>query len=262
MQKIKDNLGLIFISLVTILYLWIACNLVINFEEVKALDLNEKGDFLAGIFSPLAFLWLVYGYLQQGQELKQNTDALKLQAHELKNSVEQQKQLVEVTQAELQIIKNKDDRQIKLETIQAQPYFHFPKHEMKLHSYFHQVENLEMYKLVFQFSNSRAICRKLEIRHETDELNLPDTYLAVPITEIELVSTDHKNLVLTDVDLSPYLDTNSIDISIVLKFSYLDLYDKKQSQKFRIRLRKKQENDDAIFWGYTTIHQIDSTYNS
>ncbi|WP_448761907.1 hypothetical protein [Acinetobacter tandoii] len=94
MQKIKDHLGLIFISLLTILYLWLACNLVINFEDVQALKLNEKGDFLAGIFSPLAFLWLVYGYLQQGQELKQNTKALNMQAQELRISNESLRQQV------------------------------------------------------------------------------------------------------------------------------------------------------------------------
>jgi hypothetical protein len=64
--------------------------------ELVSLELNEVGDLLAGIFSPLAFLWLVGGYFQQGEELRQNTSALKLQAAELKNSVEQQEQLVRV----------------------------------------------------------------------------------------------------------------------------------------------------------------------
>lgn len=100
MEKIKDNLGLILISLITILYLWLTCNFIINFEEFKALDLNEKGDFLAGIFSPLAFLWLVFGYLQQGQELKQNTEALHLQAIELGKNVEAQNELVKLQQQE------------------------------------------------------------------------------------------------------------------------------------------------------------------
>lgn len=94
MEKIKDNLGLIFISLISIVYLYVTCNLIINFDELKTLKLNEKGDFLAGIFSPLAFLWLVYGYLQQGQELKQNTKALKMQAEELRISNESLKQQV------------------------------------------------------------------------------------------------------------------------------------------------------------------------
>ncbi|MFT2161521.1 hypothetical protein [Pseudomonas putida] len=54
------------------------------------MPLNEVGDFLAGAFGPVAFLWLVLGFLQQGEELKQGTKALLLQATELKNSVQQQ----------------------------------------------------------------------------------------------------------------------------------------------------------------------------
>jgi hypothetical protein len=68
-----------------------------SFLEMKP---NEVGDLLAGIAGPLAFIWLVYGYFfqgiairQQGEELKQNTKALHLQAKELKNSVEQQREV-------------------------------------------------------------------------------------------------------------------------------------------------------------------------
>lgn len=64
-------------------------------------QLNLWGDFLAGLFAPLAFLWLVLGYLQQGDELRQSTKALELQAQELKNSVEQQGRLVAVSQQQL-----------------------------------------------------------------------------------------------------------------------------------------------------------------
>jgi len=64
--------------------------------------LNEWGDFIAGFSAPLAFFWLVLGYMQQGEELKQSTAALKLQAKELKNSVEQQTQLVAVTREQMQ----------------------------------------------------------------------------------------------------------------------------------------------------------------
>ena len=37
-------------------------------------DLNEVGDFLAGIFSPLAFIWLVAAVLTQRQELTETRD--------------------------------------------------------------------------------------------------------------------------------------------------------------------------------------------
>lgn len=58
--------------------------------SLGSMPLNEVGDFLAGAFGPVAFLWLVLGFLQQGDELRQGTEALMLQAQELRNSVEQQ----------------------------------------------------------------------------------------------------------------------------------------------------------------------------
>jgi len=68
-----------------------------RFNQLNTMDLNECGDFLAGFIAPLAFYWLIIGYFQQREELKQNTMALKLQQKELrfqvlelKNSVEQQ----------------------------------------------------------------------------------------------------------------------------------------------------------------------------
>lgn len=88
---------------VTALYVVALC--VYAFVErtaVLAMKPNEFGDALAGAASPLAFLWLVLGYLQQGEELKQNTAALHLQAKELQNSVEQQAQLVETSKLQLE----------------------------------------------------------------------------------------------------------------------------------------------------------------
>jgi len=60
----------------------------------ESLRINEIGDFLAGAFSPLAFLWLVLGFIQQGRELR-------LQVAELAQSVHQQKELVGVTRETL-----------------------------------------------------------------------------------------------------------------------------------------------------------------
>lgn len=73
----------------------------IRWCDVKTMPLNEYGDFMAGAFAPLAFLWLVLGYLQQGEELKLSTDALHLQANELANSVQQQQALVEVSRQQV-----------------------------------------------------------------------------------------------------------------------------------------------------------------
>ena len=40
--------------------------------------LNEFGDFLAGVFTPVAFLWLIYGYLLQHEELEETRKTLPL----------------------------------------------------------------------------------------------------------------------------------------------------------------------------------------
>ncbi|HRN46231.1 MAG TPA: hypothetical protein PLH20_15905 [Flavobacterium sp.] len=89
-------------------------------------NLNEFGDFLAGAFAPLAFFWLVRGFYQQGKGLEQNSEALRMQATELKKttkalelqveemraSVSQQAKLAQVYEDELQ-----------QKHFQAQPYF-------------------------------------------------------------------------------------------------------------------------------------------
>jgi len=54
--------------------IWIALILLMAFCQKDStffsLKLNEQGDFLAGVFAPLAFGWLVLGFFQQGRELK------------------------------------------------------------------------------------------------------------------------------------------------------------------------------------------------
>lgn len=76
----------------------------VGFNQTAMLELepNEVGDFLSGMFAPLAFLWLVLGFFQQGEELRHSGDALWLQGQELQNSVQQQRELVEVTREQLQ----------------------------------------------------------------------------------------------------------------------------------------------------------------
>ncbi|MFF5867258.1 hypothetical protein [Pseudomonas sp. NPDC012596] len=65
-------------------------------DTLGSMPLNEVGDFLAGAFGPVAFLWLVLGFLQQGEELRMSTKALKDQADELKKTVEHQATMASV----------------------------------------------------------------------------------------------------------------------------------------------------------------------
>jgi len=99
MTKRYTTIGVV----LTIAYLFLLVILLNDrISTLAQMRLNEIGDFLAGIFGPVAFLWLVLGYFQQGIELKQNTKALELQAEELKNSVEQQRAMVEVSRQQFE----------------------------------------------------------------------------------------------------------------------------------------------------------------
>ena len=74
---------------IVIFHVWFA-------DFSKPMPLNEVGDFLAGVFSPIAFLYLYLGYVQQGEELK-------LQAEELSNLVKEQRKQNEIYENELAI---------------------------------------------------------------------------------------------------------------------------------------------------------------
>jgi len=67
-------------------------------EYLCAMTLSEWGDFFSGVVAPVAFLWLILGYMQQGEEVRLNTEALKLQQEELRHQVEETAALVRATE--------------------------------------------------------------------------------------------------------------------------------------------------------------------
>lgn len=83
-------IGFIITSIYLIIVSILGCT---QWDDIINMKPNEWGDFMAGIFGPLALLWVVLGFLQQGVELKNSRKALLLQAEELRNSVEAQKDL-------------------------------------------------------------------------------------------------------------------------------------------------------------------------
>lgn len=104
-------------------FFWMIIIFCLLIKKPLPSSLNEMGDFIAGMSSPLAFLWVVVGYYQsqqalvmQAEELSQNTKALAAQVEEMKKTTEiQEEQLLEMKQqyAELGI----------QERIKRQPFF-------------------------------------------------------------------------------------------------------------------------------------------
>ena len=75
MKKIKFNLGCV----LTIVWLvGIFCFYIFGLFE-RPTSFNELGDFLAGVFAPVALIWIVAGYNQQSKALKISMDSLNTQ---------------------------------------------------------------------------------------------------------------------------------------------------------------------------------------
>jgi len=79
--------------------LWLVFAVVVWFEiQSGPVKPSVLGDYLAGMVSPLAFIWFVIAYFQQGEELKRNTEALSTQREEM----EHQAQLLQAQAGALQ----------------------------------------------------------------------------------------------------------------------------------------------------------------
>lgn len=168
------------------------------------LELNELGDFLAGAFGPVAFLWLVLGFLQQGRELKLSSDALQLQAQELKNSVDQQRELVEVTRAQVEADLENLKTVRQLRTKEIKPFFVVDggggSHSGKEHELDFQIRNLghAVTRLEFDFGSRLSnLNRSLHVLNKNDSTSFKvkfndddeeiDGWLAV-----EFLNADHE----------------------------------------------------------------------
>ncbi len=68
---------------------------------------NELGDFLAGIFSPVAFLWLIYGYFQ-------NSLSIQAQINEMKETVKQQEIIADIQKQQFIAMLNAAHGEIKI----------------------------------------------------------------------------------------------------------------------------------------------------
>jgi hypothetical protein len=90
-----------------------------------ALEPNAVGDLLAGVFAPLAFLWLVLGYFQQGEELRASVRALEIQGEELQKSVEQQRALVQISREQFEVEDARARAAIEDAELRSLPFFVF-----------------------------------------------------------------------------------------------------------------------------------------
>jgi hypothetical protein len=104
--------GLEIISILSLV--WIFFILMLFFyNEGSTLSLNAMGDYLAGFFAPVLFLWLVYGVFLQKEEFGKVVDSFELQQKEFADSVKTMKdQVVQVEVQHLNTWFNRNTRTI------------------------------------------------------------------------------------------------------------------------------------------------------
>jgi len=102
MTKTGISLSIIWLLLVTAI-------VFANKAQATQLTLNEWGDFLAGATAPIAFLWLIIGYFQQGKELSLNTQALQNQMIELKRQADEIQQQTAINERLARAAENQAD---------------------------------------------------------------------------------------------------------------------------------------------------------
>lgn len=86
-------------------------------------DLNAIGDFVAGMASPLAFLWVVIGYYQSQEALKLQAKELSQSSEALVHQVEEMRTATKLQKEQLDQVKNQFDNAILNEKHNLQPIF-------------------------------------------------------------------------------------------------------------------------------------------
>lgn len=216
-------------------------------------DLNEFGDFIAGAFAPLAFFWLVRGFYQQGkgleqnsrslelqsQELEKTTKALELQVQEMKLALIQQTSLAETTKQDLELSKKSFEYQAENQHISVQPFLHIRTATTR--------SDQEYFYIDFKISNSRAICRDVEIWRNTEidgyvKFHNFDVLVNDPSASINLNTIAISRLKVMFKDDEP--DFKTLE---TFKVGYLDSLDKYQEIIFQLVVKKLNENQDLSF---------------
>lgn len=241
--------------------LWIVlifCLLILKRSCLPALELNEIGDFVAGVFAPLGFFWLVAGFYQQGRGLDQNSQALKLQAielekttqalglqvQEMKLALEQQTIVAETTKKDLELSKKVFENQIRVQDKNNQPFFHFDFINRTVGFRESDGVGLRSYLKECKISNSRSTCRDINIYCEKDG----DYQLISHINYLDEKSKETLNYIQGLPIGIIYESDPDVKVLFNFKIKYLDQIDCSQEQDFALEGRRnKAENKIDIF---------------
>lgn len=204
----------------TIIWLTFIFGLLLTKQnDLLNLSLNEWGDFFAGAFAPLAFLWLVLGYLQQGEELGLSTEALHLQAVELRNAVAQQQALVALSREQIE-----GEREALQEERQRRIHEFKPNITYDGSGASYRGDGQTTYSLIFINSGNTALRITGTIRHQLGKIeevfketkSERGTLLRMPV---EVERPELIDGVILDINYFDMIDNKFIDRYLITKES-------------------------------------------
>lgn len=213
-MSLKKNWSLTLGWIITVgwgVYIWYLVSNK-NFPD----ELNSIGDFLAGMFSPLAFLWLIVSYYQsqkavsiQAEELNQNTKALA-------DQVEEMRKTAEIQHLQLEEMKQQYKSLRRSEKIQLQPFI--------LINYVRKIEVFESQIKISMFFNISCIngsARKLS-------LNFTD-YKTIESPHVEYITKDVTSEIFVTVATTSIENLNNSYLDLI----YYDINNSLVKQRFK-----------------------------
>jgi len=220
-------------------------------------ELNSIGDFVAGMASPLAFLWVVIGYYQsqkslqlQAQELVVSNQALNAQVEELKSSVEQQKEMVKLTNAEFEFSVEQISTQKQKEVVLRQPFIHLDSANINrgVNKPFDPDLNLwelsdsefDLLEVDLSLINSRSIARDLRIGVSRDSKGI---FYTKTLNVFKLNIKESFGFKLDYPDI--FASSDKAEFEII--FLYLDELDNQMEQRYAFEIRRVPNRDDYDF---------------
>ena len=199
-------------------------------DTLSDIPINELGDFLAGVFGPLSLFWLILGFLLQKNELKQNREALLLQAQELRDTLHQHKEAVATSKNQLQAdLKANELQEVQLNK-EIQPRFVITsvKKVEKPGDYDPHSGTLEstgVYNHSVVFLNDGAPAANITIMS-----HLSDRALATNIDRQYYVNTGDS------ITISWSLEDGNLPEEASVRITYYDKIERQQSKEFRFEL--------------------------
>lgn len=220
-EKNKEKSKLSSMLIFTIVYMaMIILYCLLDMKGMRTLKPNEWGDFLAGFFAPLVFMWLIYGYYQQGKELS-------LQLEEVKNSVTQQTKMVNLQQQE-----------IDAKNFAAKPFFKIenPKFEITYEGgWIHDPQSNEspeepeqVTKVFFDIKNLGEVAKHINVIDSHTSQQLDSEY------EIKKDSTRRIFFYVEDIYTKELAEKNEVEFYLTI--IYFNIYGKEYKDYVIVRI--------------------------